>query len=123
MGPSTARPTDRGHIRMLLAIHRLCQRRRASSGNEPNTLGLRGHSNSERPGHCSLFHFAETAVQCLPAMWMCHPDRIQFLPTVQLQTEPKLSAMPACDWRKLCLLPLLWNFVTRSDGYVGVLML
>ena len=38
--------------------------------------------------------------QCLPAMWERRADGIQLLPSLQLQTESELSAVPARGWSK-----------------------
>jgi len=117
MGSSSPGPTDRSGIRVLLAVHRLRQPRRASSRNELDTVGMCRHSHSQWLGHYSLLHIAETAVQCLPAMCICRADGIQFLPPVQLQIEPELPAMPARGCRQLCLLSVLRNFDRRSGNF------
>lgn len=49
-------------------------------------------------------------------MWERRADRIQLLPSLQLQAESELSAVPARGWRKRCLLPVLWNFAAQSGG-------
>jgi hypothetical protein len=55
----------------------------------PNALGI-----------IFLFHPVATAAQCLPAMWERRPVGIQLLPSLQLQTEPELSEVPARGCRK-----------------------
>ena len=100
--------------RLLPAVHRLYQSRRETPRDEPYTLDACGHSYSQWPGYSRLLHFAATAAHCLPAMRKRRANGIQLLPSLQLQTEPELSAVPALDWRKRCLLSVLRNFATRS---------
>ena len=69
-------------------------------GMSPILWTLVADSYSQWLGYYPVLHPAATAAKSLPAMWERRPDRIQLLPSLQLQTEPELSAVPALGWRK-----------------------
>jgi len=59
-----------------------------------------GDLRPQRARHRVVFRAAEAAYSELPAMRKRSPAGIQLLPILQLQAEPKLSAVPACGWRE-----------------------
>ena len=100
MGKAAAWAIGRHWWGLLFAAHRLYKPRRETTRDEPYALDDYGRYYSQRSGHHSLLPPAATAQQRLPALWECRPDGIQLLSSLQLQTEPELSAVPARGWRK-----------------------
>src|SRR5262249_52788911 len=84
----------------LSASFLLCESRRKTPWDEPDTFDAGGHSYFQRHRDPSLLLPSAIIAQCLPAMWESSPDRIQLLPWLPLQTKPELSAVPARGWRE-----------------------
>ena len=100
MGAAFAWAPARPGAGLFSAAHRLYKPRRETPRHEPGFLDDPGRYYPQRSGHHSLLPPAATAAQRLPAMWERSPTGIQLLPSLQLQTEPELSAVPAPGWRK-----------------------
>lgn len=99
---------------LFVVVHRLYKPRRETPRHEPIPLDNCGRFYSQRSRHHSLLPAAATTAKGLPTMRQCRADRIQLLSPLQLQTGSKLSALPARDWRKRCLLSVLRNFAPQS---------
>jgi hypothetical protein len=100
---------------LLSAVPRLYKPRRETPRHEPDALDHCGHSYSQRFGHPSLFRPPAAAALRLPTMRERGSDGIQLLPSLQLQTEPKLPAMPARDQRERRVLPTLRDVSAQSS--------
>ena len=71
----------------------------------PNALGI-----------ILYFFLRQSLRRRLSTMLLRRADGIQLLPSLQLQTEPELSPVPARGWRQRCLLSILRNLTARSGG-------
>ena len=87
-------------VATVVARIRLYKLRRETPRDEPGPLDDCGTFYSQRSGHDSLLRIAATTGERLPTMWERSPAGIQLLPSLQLQTKPELSAVPARGWRK-----------------------
>ena len=85
---------------LFSVVNRLYKPRRETPRDEPYTLDACVRSYSQWPGHSRLLHPAATAEQCLLAMREPPSAGIQLLPSLQLQTEPELSEVPARGWHE-----------------------